>query len=241
MKSGKFRLIVAAFTCVLLGACATDRGLDGEPAIAISQNNQGLPPPDNANIIPDRRAYVIGPYDKLAINVFGAPELGGEIEVGAAGAISLPLVGEIDAYGLTTSQLSDIIEERLAGRYVREPHVSVNVTEVVSQVVTVSGEVQMPGNYPVTGRNTLVGAIAMAQGLDEYARREDVVLFRTVGDQRMAALYNLRAIEAGYYEDPDIFPGDSIVVGESSSRRLFDNLTTGLPSVIATVLTLTIR
>jgi polysaccharide export outer membrane protein len=66
--------------------------------------------------------------------------------------------------------------------------------------------------------------VATAKGADEYAKIEDVVVFRTVSGRRMAALYNLGAIRRGVYDDPRIYPNDLIVVGESQSRRMFKDI-----------------
>jgi polysaccharide export outer membrane protein len=97
----------------------------------------------------------------------------------------------------------------------------VNLTETVSQVITVDGEVTEPGVYPVVGRMTLMRAIARAKGLTEFARANHVVVFRQVGGQQMAALYDLRAIRQGLYDDPEVFANDVVTVGESRARRIF--------------------
>jgi polysaccharide export outer membrane protein len=105
----------------------------------------------------------------------------------------------------------------------------VNVEETVSQVVTVDGQVEQPGLYPVVGRMTLMRAIATAKGTSEFARLQDVVVFRRVGSQEMAALYNLGAIRQGSYPDPEIFAHDIIVVGDSPTRRRFRDILQASP------------
>jgi polysaccharide biosynthesis/export protein len=106
----------------------------------------------------------------------------------------------------------------------RDPRVSVNVLEMHSQLVTVDGQVTEPGMFPVTGDMTLMRAIARARGTTEFARLQDVVVFRTVGDQHMAALYNLEAIRRGLYPDPAVYPNDLVVVGDSPARRMFRDI-----------------
>jgi polysaccharide export outer membrane protein len=180
-----------------------------------------LPPPTRSDITTAARPYLIGPFDQVSIDVFGVPELSREVQADASGRISLPLVGAIEASGKTPAELATLIENRLRGQFVRNPQVSVNLTETVSQVITVDGEVREPGQYPVVGRMTLLRAVARARGVTEYARQTHVVVFREVGGQQMAALYDLRAIRQGLYEDPEVYASDIVTVGESQARRLF--------------------
>jgi polysaccharide export outer membrane protein len=113
------------------------------------------------------------------------------------------------------------IEGALSGRYVRDPDVTINILSSVSQVVTIDGQVVEPGLYPVTNQMTLLRAVASAKGLGEFADQDDVVILRTVGGQRMAALYNIAAIRRGVYDDPPVYANDVVVVGDSPQRRLF--------------------
>jgi polysaccharide export outer membrane protein len=114
---------------------------------------------------------------------------------------------------------------------VRDPQVTVNLQETVSQVIAVDGQVREPGLYPVIGRMTLMRAVATAKGLDEFARLDDVVVFRTVDGKKMAALYNIKAIRRGYYDDPEVYANDVVVVGDSMARRIFKDALQALPLV----------
>ena len=122
---------------------------------------------------------------------------------------------------MTPQELARFIEQKLAAQYIRDPQVTINLKETVSQVVTVDGEVKEPGLYPVIGRMTLMRAVATAKGTSEFAKLQDVVIFRTVKGQKMAALYNLKAIRHGSYDDPEVFANDVVVVGDSAARRIF--------------------
>jgi polysaccharide export outer membrane protein len=102
--------------------------------------------------------------------------------------------------------------------------VTVNLKETTSHVFTIDGQVTQPGSYPVVGTMTLMRAVAAAKGVGDYAKLEDVVVFRTVGGKPLAALYNLAAIRRGLYADPPIYPNDVIIVGDSKARRLFQQL-----------------
>ena len=129
--------------------------------------------------------------------------------------------GTVNVIGANPDQLADRIETRLRANHVREPQVSVGIVEVVSQVVTLEGEVKKPGPYPVMGPTTLMREIALAEGTTDYASTKHVVVFRSVEGRPMAALYDLRAIQLGAYKDPPIYANDIVVVGESQARRLF--------------------
>ncbi len=224
-------LLVIWFGMAALAGCtsATQYGPLETPAGPTSNvqivSADALPPPTLSDRTVQFRPYRIGPFDRLAIDVFGVDELERrEYRTDAGGRVSYPLAGVIEAGGLTPAELEREIEQRLRGRYIRDPQVTVNLVETVSQVVTVSGEVIRPGLYPVIGQMTLRQAIATAQGVDEYAKREEVLVFRTVDGQEMAAVYNLAGINAGNYEDPEVYANDVIVVGDSPERRRLERL-----------------
>ena len=130
---------------------------------------------------------------------------------------------------MTPGDLAVEIQDRLRGNYVRDPQVTVNLKETTNQLVTVDGQVTRPGMYPVTGRMTLIRAVAAAGSTSEFARLDDVVVMREVGGQTYLGLYNLGAIRRGNYEDPEIFPNDVVVVGDSKQRRLFRDLLQVVP------------
>jgi polysaccharide biosynthesis/export protein len=204
-----------------LAACigSTGKQLKSNSSIQVVDST-GLPTPDRTDILAAGRPYLIGPFDKLTIDVFGIEELSKkEVQADASGRISFPLAGIIEAAGRTPAELETVIANRLRTSYVRNPQVTVNLRETVSQVITVDGQVREPGLYPVIGRMTLMRAVATAKGVGELAKLEDVVIFRTVNDQKMAGLYNLKAIRRGTYADPEVFANDVVVVGESAGRR----------------------
>jgi polysaccharide export outer membrane protein len=234
MKVGKrqFRMRVLLPTlaiALLASGCSSAPHLGGAPAtdgVTPVEVRQGeLPEPGRTDLFESNRPYLIGPFDKLVIDVFGIEDLSKkEVQTDASGRISFPLAGIIEAAGKTPGEVEDVLEQRLRDRYVRDPQVTVNLKETVSQVITVDGQVKEPGLYPVIGRMTLMRAVATAKGAGEFARLNDVVIFRTVNGQRMAALYNLKAIRRGFYKDPEVFANDVVVVGDSSARRLFKDV-----------------
>jgi polysaccharide export outer membrane protein len=228
------RLILSGLAgALLLASCASDPVLVGRPNLRIVDQQTELPPPATVDLIAEPRAYVIGPLDRLSVDVYGVPELSRSVQVDASGRIAMPLVGSIEASGKTPETLGAQIAAQLRNRYVRNPQVTVNLSETVSQVVTVEGSVRTPGLYAVTGRMTLIRAIARAEGTSEFAREDHVVVFRRVNGKDMAALYDLRAIRQGIYPDPEIYANDIVMVGESSARRIFRDLVSVSPLLAA--------
>ena len=213
--------LAGVFVCVatlLLSACGGPQ-LIGRPGMKVVKGDD-LAMPSRDDLILAQRSYLIGPFDRVAIDVYNVPELSRTVQVDASGKIQLPLAGEIVASGNTPAELAATVADRLRGRYVRDPQVTVN-TETVNQTVTVDGQVKKPGLYPVTGRMTLVRAIATAEGPTEFAKDDFVAVFRRVKGQDLAAVYNLQSIRQGIYADPEIYPNDVVLVGESRSKRVF--------------------
>lgn len=215
----RLRFLLGGALLLACAACAGPKFV-GRPDLQLVDGSS-LPPPATVDLISKERAYLIGPLDRVAIDVYGVGELSRSVQVDASGRIALPLIGSLQASGKTPSQLADEIETKLRGRFVREPNVTVNLTETLSQVITVDGAVSQPGLYPVVGRMTLMRAIARAQGTTEFARENHIVVFRTVDNKRMAALYDLRAIRQGIYDDPEVYANDVVLVGDSNARRVF--------------------
>lgn len=234
----RFPVLAAAFVmAALLSSCTAKPPLALAPGIELLPDS-ALPPPTPADFSLPERVFLLGPYDQLMVSVYGVEELQRELQVDAGGRFDFPLVGTLDAGGRTPAQVAREIEDRLRGRFVKQPQVTVSVLETSSQRVTVDGEVSRPGTYPVFGAMTLMRAVASAEGLSEFADREDVVVFRTVAGQRYAALYNLAAIRRGNYSDPAIYANDVVVVGESSSLRLFDRIARVAPLLTTPIIVL---
>lgn len=220
-----------------LAGCASSQPIGQSGAVSVL-SDATLPVPQRDDLFGNKRPYLVGPFDKLSVSVFGVPDLSSEVQTDAGGQLSIPLAGTISAAGLTPNQVAAVIADRLQGRYVRDPQVTVNLVETVSQVVTVEGEVTRPGSYPILTDTTLLRAIANAQGTTEFAQTKEVIIFRTVGGERYAGIYDLRAVRRGNYADPPVYPNDVIVVSESRARRLLQNLRTAAPLFLAPIITL---
>jgi polysaccharide biosynthesis/export protein len=238
-----FKHVFIVFSLAFLASCAGGNALNSSGvARSVEVAEAGaLPEPTRSDMFVESRPYLIGPFDKLVIDVFGIEELSNkEVQTDAGGRISFPLAGIIGAAGKTPGELEELIEERLRGRYVRSPQVTVNLKETVSQVITVDGQVKKPGLYPVIGKMTLMRAVATAEGVAEFAKLDDIVIFRTVNGNKMAGLYNLKAIRKGIYDDPEVFANDVVVVGDSQARRLFKDALQIVP-LLTTPLILLLR
>ena len=239
-NSMRCSIILAAPIALALGACSTTpEPIGGAPNLQVVEG--AMPAPTQADIYDAGRAFPVGPFDTLKIDVFGIPELSNRtVRVDANGQIGFPLVGNVEVAGRTPSEISAIIETRLRGQFVRDPQVTTNLESAENRTVTVYGQVQLPGVYPVVGKSTLIKTVATARGLAEYANARDVVVFRTVNGQKLATLYDLQAISRGIYDDPEIYPNDTVVVGDSDARRLFNDIV-GAATLIATPLTILLQ
>lgn len=216
--------VLAVALSLLAAGCADGPRMGETDAPMAVVKTSELPAPSGADLMSTATPYRVGPFDKLKIAVFGVPDLSGELQTDAEGRLSMPLVGEIDAAGATPGELSNLIAAKLRGSYVRNPQVTVNLEESSNQKFTIDGQVTEPGSYAVVGNMTLMRAVAAAKGASEFARLDDVVVFRTVQGKPMAALYNLSSIRHGLYADPKIYPNDVVVVGDSKQRRMIQQV-----------------
>lgn len=228
------RAIFAAVTLATASGCASVPPLQSNGSIQVVDATE-LPPPSTDM----ENGYRIGVYDRLLVDVLGFQELNKrELQVDAAGNIALPIAGAVHAAGRTPDEVARDITAKMRVGYVRNPQVSVNLFQSTSQYVTVEGQVTEPGNYPLVGDMTLLRAVAAAKGTSEFAKLDDVVVFRTVDDRRMVALYNLAAIRRGYYSDPQLYAKDVVVVGDSPGRRLFTRIVQASSLITAPIIAL---
>jgi polysaccharide export outer membrane protein len=181
----------------------------------------------------DQREYLIGPYDLLEVTVFQVEELSRVVRVNARGGFSLPMVGYVEAAGRTASQVESAIVEKLLECCLQEPQVSIFIKEFVSQRVTVDGEVAKPGIYSLTGRTTLLQALAMAAGAGQLAELSEVRIFRNLADGRKETLlFNIEAIRSGAQVDPVIQGNDVVVVGRSGTLSVIKGVSDTLRGFI---------
>lgn len=184
------RLILATLVSAV-GACATAPG------------NVPASPEGDERPVED---YLLGPGDKVRVTVFGEEALTGEFQVSSAGAISMPLVGDLQASGLTVADFQRRVERALRDGYLLDPRVSAEV--LTYRPFFILGEVARPGTYPYTAGLTVLNAVATAGGFTYRANEGRVFIKRAGSNSEEAFRLTTRTTVA---------PGDTIRIGE----RLF--------------------
>lgn len=208
--------------CALLSACSTvEDAPKGEAAYA------AIPPAPAVGI-----DYPISPDDVLRIQVYHEPGLSLEdAQVTASGMVRMPLIGDVPVAGLSAGEASDVIAGRLGERYLVSPQVTIFVKKAVGRRITVDGEVREPGLFPVDGRLSLLQAVALAKGPTRLASLGQIVVVRQADGQRKAAMFDLSAIRKGAAPDPEILPGDTIIVGLSRAKAILGGALLALPAI----------
>lgn len=227
------RMLLASALLVTSGCAATetpDRALPrstGPIAYSAVQGDDALqlvrqlPAPTHTS---GGREQPIAPGDILAFDVFQVDDLARTIEVDALGAVSLPLVGRVQAAGLSVDAFETDLERRYGSEYLQNPDVTILVKESSARRVTIDGEVRRPGVYPVALGTDLSQLIAQAGGFAEVADISKVYVFRDVGEKRLVANVDIAAVRAGRVRDTRIYGGDTVVVFGSAGRIAMQNL-----------------
>ena len=162
---------------------------------------------------PVPRGYVIGPDDLLQISFWGEKDLITDVVVRPDGRISLPLLNDVEAAGLTPDELRERL--RVAARqFVAEPAPTVVIKQINSRRVFITGNVDKPGTYPLNGDLTILQLIAMAGGLREFVSGKNIVLVRTEGGNQIRLRFNYEEVVRGKYlaQNRQLRPGDTVIV-----------------------------
>ncbi|HEY7617271.1 MAG TPA: polysaccharide biosynthesis/export family protein [Terriglobales bacterium] len=156
--------------------------------------------------------YVIGPEDTLHVSVWKEPDLTATLPVRPDGKISLPLLNDVQAAGLTPMQLADSITEKLK-KYISDPRVTVVVTAMNSQRVYVLGEVMHTGAMPLTPGMTVLQALASA-GFTQFANTKGIYVLRVENSKQQKLPFNYKQVVKGESMAQNVVlkPGDTIVV-----------------------------
>jgi polysaccharide export outer membrane protein len=182
---------------------------------AYSQEGKEVPLKKQSQIemIADSDQYVIGPEDILYIHVWREEALSRSVPVRMDGNISLPLIHEIKAAGITPLQLKKILTEKLK-EFIEDPNVSVTVTEANSFKVYVSGQVRTPGVYRLRSETTLLQIIPMAGGFTDWANQKKILIIRKENGKEKRITINYRRIIDGKDLDSNIIlkSGDTVIV-----------------------------
>jgi polysaccharide export outer membrane protein len=170
--------------------------------------------PTNRAVSIDNKSYVIGENDLLSIDVWKQQEISRQVPVRPDGKISLPLIGQIQASGLTPLQLQDNITEKLK-TYISNPEVTVIVEDPRSHQFNIVGQVQHPGQFPLSESMTVLDAIAAAGGFRDFAKETKIYVLRPMpGGIRVRIKFNYKNVIKGkdLHENVALEPGDTIVV-----------------------------
>ena len=167
---------------------------------------------------------LIAPSDVLSVTVYRVPDLSmASVVVAPDGTIQVPLLGNVQVAGYTASQVSQRLRGAFGAHYLVRPEVTVNVVSSPTRNLTVEGAVNQPGMYPFVPNTNLLGALALSRGMTRTARSESVTVFRTIGDARYLAVFDVDAIRAGRSADVLLQPGDTVVVGVSGRRQTWQD------------------
>ena len=223
--------IAAASWAAETDTAATTKTVPRSDTAPVTVTSSSATPPGESAPLPVRLAaggakpeaeYRVGPQDLIEIVVYGLPELARTVRVNSQGKISLPLIGSVDATGLTAQALERAISERLAEKFLQNPQVTVFIKEFTTLRFTVEGAVNRPGVYPLVGQMTLLRALAVAGGQGPLSEMTEVLLFRvTPAGESVSAKYDATKIRTGEAPDPLIQNDDLVVVNRSKARAAF--------------------
>lgn len=207
----------ATMWALLVGAGLFCGSVEGEGLAELSlqvQPKDGMRDSDKSSLVVTQD-YIIGPEDVLDVSVWKNTDLSRTVLVRPDGKISLPLIGDVVAVGMTATQLADAISERLK-EYKENPQVSIVVKEINSYTIYVLGEVAHPGKYPLKSKTTLLQAITLAGGFTPTAVRNKIVVFRFgekgEKDIKIKVNYDDIILRNGSTQNLVLIPGDTIVI-----------------------------
>ena len=157
--------------------------------------------------------YKIGPEDVLAISVWKNEPMSRVLPVRPDGMISLPLLDDVMAAGLTPMELRNVLAQKLA-EYVPSPAVTVIVNDVRSFKVSVIGEVARPARYELKSRTSVLDVLALAGGFNQFAARTRIVVLRQEGDKKTRIPFNYNRVTSSGGDEENLYlrPGDIVLV-----------------------------
>jgi polysaccharide biosynthesis/export protein len=181
--------------------------------LPVSAQTATSAPTANSAAKPHDDTFVIGNDDVLSVNVWKEPDISRSIPVRSDGKISLPLVGEVQAAGLTPAKLEKEIAIRLKN-YISEPEVTVMVQQVNSQKFNILGQVVRPGSYLLANSPTVLDAIALAGGFRDFAKKKSIYVLRQGPGGESRLPFNYKDVSQGknMAQNVKLEPGDTIIV-----------------------------
>jgi polysaccharide biosynthesis/export protein len=172
-----------------------------------------VPPPPVPTGVPLPAGYVIGPEDVLSVIFWRDKDMSSDVTVRPDGRITLPLINEVQASGMTPEQLRDTLMSA-AAKYVEDPNVSVVVKAINSRKVFITGQVAKPGAYTLAAPTTVMQLIAIAGGLHEFADAKNIIIMRNENGKPMAYSFNYKDVlkRKNLKQNIELKPGDTVVV-----------------------------
>ena len=166
-------------------------------------------------VVATEPGFTIGPEDVLGVLVWREQEVSGDVTVRTDGMITLPLIRDIKAAGLTPNDLAEQVQTALR-EYITDASVTVVVRQMNSRRVFITGEVAKPGAYPLASTTTVMQLIALAGGINEFADAESISVLRLEGTQTKTFSLNYKDVAKGKKPEQNIVlkPGDTVVVPE---------------------------
>jgi len=196
----------AAALCAVIGAVLAAGGLKAQDAAKNSDKRGAAQAVATADA-----GYKIGPQDVLRVDVWKETEISRSVPVRPDGKISLPLLNDVQASGLTAMELANNITDGLK-KFINNPQVTVTVTEINSRRVYVTGEVTRPGAFPLLPNMTALQALTSASGFTQFANPKKVYVLRNENGKQVKHPFNYKAVVDGKQDDIPLQPGDTIVV-----------------------------
>lgn len=199
-------LVIAAYLTLGIGAVGAQN--------SGSQPTQTSAPVHSTPAVVDvDPAYKIGPQDVLRVDVWKEPEISRTLPVRPDGKVSLPLLNDVQAAGLTPVQLASKIADGLK-KYITNPQVTVGVTEINSRRIFVTGEVTKPGAFSLLPNMTVLQALSSSGGFTQFARLKNIYILRTEDGKQVKHPFNYKEAVSGKHPEQNIIleGGDVIVV-----------------------------
>jgi polysaccharide export outer membrane protein len=199
-------LVIAA--CLTVGIGAVRAQNSGSQPAQTSAPAQATP-----TVVDVDPAYKIGPQDVLRVDVWKEPEISRTLPVRPDGKVSLPLLNDVQAAGLTPVQLASKIADGLK-KYITNPQVTVGVTEINSRRIFVTGEVTKPGAFSLLPNMTVLQALSSSGGFTQFARLKNIYILRTEDGKQVKHPFNYKEAVSGKHPEQNIIleGGDVIVV-----------------------------
>jgi polysaccharide export outer membrane protein len=204
-------------------------GIAGAAAAGAAQGGKPQPPPPKAASpkpatntpaplvvapqVPPPPGYVIGPDDVLQVLYWREKDVSAEVVVRPDGMISLPLLNDVKAAGLTPEQLRDAVNQA-ATKFFEDPNVTINIKAINSRKVFITGSVAKAGPYPLSAPTTVLQLIAMAGGLTEFAKQKDISVMRSENGKLLRFPFNYKDVAKGknLKQNIELKPGDTGIV-----------------------------